>query len=144
MRKSLLEEFSNNNSKRDNHCSYDNKENPRSYSKFIPSLPSNNLSQAASKKLQTQYSERNLLDRKHAQQPIFHNQSKKLSYLVPKTSSYLNKETETRIQSIRKQLKSIYQVQDKDKSRLKIMRDHETYDQNAKNSLRRVGSICRF
>ncbi len=46
--------------------------------------------------------------------------------------------------SIRKQLRDIYKVEEKDKCKLKIMRDQEIYDNNAKNSLRRVGSICKF
>ena len=56
----------------------------------------------------------------------------------------MSKETENRIMSIRKQLRDIYKVEEKDKCRLKIMRDQEIYENNAKNSLRRVGSICKF
>jgi hypothetical protein len=46
--------------------------------------------------------------------------------------------------SIRKQLREIYNGEEKEKCRLKILRDQETYENNAKNSLRRVGSICKF
>lgn len=53
MRKSLLEEY--NQSKRNNFCSFDNKENVKSSSKFIPSVAMKNPLQPE-KRLQSQFS----------------------------------------------------------------------------------------
>lgn len=67
--------------------SNENKENIENSSTFIPSLPLNNQI-AQNKKLQGQFSERYLFDRRLT----FESGPKKLSYHIPKSSlSYINK-----------------------------------------------------